>query len=51
MALEHPSLRDIPRPADPYAPKLEAEEQLRALASETGLELVVIRVPLVYGPA
>ncbi|WP_313473447.1 UDP-glucose 4-epimerase family protein [Stutzerimonas kunmingensis] len=42
---------DIPRPADPYAlSKLEAEEQVRALASETGLELVVIRVPLVYGP-
>jgi len=42
---------DVPRPADPYAlSKLEAEQQLRALASETGLELVVIRVPLVYGP-
>ncbi len=42
---------DAPSPADPYAlSKLEAEEQLRNLANETGLELVVIRVPLVYGP-
>ncbi|MDH0182326.1 UDP-glucose 4-epimerase family protein [Stutzerimonas stutzeri] len=42
---------DVPCPADPYAQsKLEAEQQLRKLADETGLELVVIRVPLVYGP-
>lgn len=42
---------DVPNPVDPYAlSKLEAEDQLRNLANETGLELVVIRVPLVYGP-
>lgn len=36
---------------DPYAiSKLRAEEQLRELAGETGLEIVVIRPVLVYGP-
>lgn len=42
---------DLPRPADPYAQsKLEAEVALRNLAVETGLEVVIIRPPLVYGP-
>lgn len=38
-------------PEDPYGiSKLEAETGLFALARETGLEVVVIRPPLVYGP-
>jgi nucleoside-diphosphate-sugar epimerase len=42
---------DVPAPLDFYGQsKLEAELALRALAAETGLELVIIRPPLVYGP-
>lgn len=42
---------DIPAPQDPYSiSKYEAEEGLRQLAKETGLEVVIIRSPLVYGP-
>lgn len=42
---------DIPVPVDPYGiSKYESEEGLRRLATETGLEVVVIRPPLVYGP-
>lgn len=42
---------DVPAPADPYGvSKLEAEEGLRALARETGLEVVIVRPVLVYGP-
>lgn len=42
---------DIPAPEDPYAiSKLEAEQELMKLAGETGLEVVIIRPPLVYGP-
>lgn len=42
---------DRPAPLDPYGiSKLEAEQGLRALAAETGLEVVIIRPPLVYGP-
>jgi UDP-glucose 4-epimerase len=42
---------DVPAPADPYGvSKWEAERALRDLAGESGLELVVIRPPLVYGP-
>lgn len=42
---------DLPRPCEPYAvSKLEAETGLKRLAAETGLELVIIRPPLVYGP-
>jgi nucleoside-diphosphate-sugar epimerase len=38
-------------PRDAYAwSKWEAEEALSAVAARTGLELVVIRPPLVYGP-
>lgn len=40
-----------PNPRDPYGiSKMEAEAGLRALALETGLEVVIIRPPLVYGP-
>jgi nucleoside-diphosphate-sugar epimerase len=42
---------DPPAPQDPYAvSKWEAEEALRAVAEETGLEVVIVRPPLVYGP-
>ena len=40
-----------PVPVRPYAvSKLEAEQALRELAIETGIEVVIIRPPLVYGP-
>ncbi len=42
---------DTPHPRDPYAiSKLEAEQALQNLARETGLEVVIIRPPLIYGP-
>jgi nucleoside-diphosphate-sugar epimerase len=42
---------DIPSPKDPYGiSKWEAEQALQQIASETGLEVVIIRPPLVYGP-
>ena len=42
---------DEPQPQDPYGiSKWEAEQALRRVARETGLEVVVIRAPLVYGP-
>ena len=42
---------DAPDPQDAYGlSKTEAEAALRVLGRETGLEIVVIRPPLVYGP-
>ena len=42
---------DVPAPMDAYGiSKREAEDGLRKLASERGIEVVVIRPPLVYGP-
>jgi UDP-glucose 4-epimerase len=42
---------DEAAPHSPYAAsKYEAELGLQALAAETGLEVVIIRPPLVYGP-
>ena len=42
---------DSPNPQDPYAQsKHEAEQGLRQIAAETGMEVVIIRPPLVYGP-
>lgn len=42
---------DEPRPQSAYAvSKHEAELCLHALAAETGMEVVIIRPPLVYGP-
>ena len=42
---------DIPAPEDAYGQsKLEAEQGLLALAQETGMEVVIIRPPLIYGP-
>ena len=38
-------------PTDPYGlSKYEAEQGLLAIAKETGMEVVIIRPPLVYGP-
>ncbi len=42
---------DPPQPEDAYGiSKWEAEQELRDVASRTGLELVILRPPLVYGP-
>lgn len=42
---------DTPAPEDAYAlSKWEAEQGLRQIAVETGLEVVILRPPLVYGP-
>jgi nucleoside-diphosphate-sugar epimerase len=42
---------DPPHPRDPYSvSKWEAETGLRAIERETGLEVVIVRPPLVYGP-
>jgi nucleoside-diphosphate-sugar epimerase len=42
---------ECPMPQDAYAiSKWEAEQGLRELADRTGLELVILRFPLVYGP-
>lgn len=42
---------DNPNPQDPYGvSKLEAETGLMQLAKKTGMEVVVVRPPLVYGP-
>lgn len=48
----HPyTAHNDPAPIDPYAiSKLEAEEGLTRLARETGLQVVIVRPPLVYGP-
>ncbi len=43
--------QDLPAPQDLYGrSKRDAERALRALADDTGLELVIIRPPLIYGP-
>ncbi|MDA3831988.1 MAG: SDR family oxidoreductase, partial [Spirochaetales bacterium] len=42
---------EAPDPQDPYSiSKHEAEQGLSRLAAETGMEVVIIRPPLVYGP-
>ena len=42
---------DTPAPEGPYGiSKWEAEQVLREIAEKTGLEVVIIRPPLVYGP-
>ncbi|WP_080940960.1 UDP-glucose 4-epimerase family protein [Stutzerimonas stutzeri] len=41
---------DLPAPEDAYGlSKLEAEQGLKLLAAETGMAVVIIRPPLVYG--
>lgn len=45
------SANDGPAPEDAYGvSKLEAEQGLLRLAAETGMAVVIIRSPLVYGP-
>lgn len=42
---------DVPNPQDAYGQsKSEAEQGLREIAAKTGMEVVIIRSPLVYGP-
>lgn len=42
---------DPPRPQDPYGvSKMEAEQGLLELARATGMEVAIVRPPLVYGP-
>lgn len=42
---------DMPAPLDAYGvSKMEAEHGLREIAWQTGMEMVIIRPPLVYGP-
>ena len=45
------SADDVPAPEDPYGvSKYEAEEGLKRISSAAGMELVIVRPPLVYGP-
>jgi nucleoside-diphosphate-sugar epimerase len=45
------SADDVPAPLDPYGvSKLEAERGLREIETKTGMEVVIVRPPLVYGP-
>jgi len=42
---------DTPAPCDPYGQsKLEAELALTRFAADSGMEVVIVRPPLVYGP-
>lgn len=42
---------DPPRPEDAYGiTKCEAEDALRRISANTGMEIVILRPPLVYGP-
>ena len=49
---EHPfTENDAPGPIDAYGiSKSEAEVNLRAIGAKTGMETVILRPPLVYGP-
>ncbi|ASL43330.1 N-acetyl-alpha-D-glucosaminyl-diphospho-ditrans,octacis-undecaprenol 4-epimerase [Burkholderia sp. AD24] len=45
------SASDTPAPLDAYGiSKMEAEQGLREIARRTGMEVAIIRPPLVYGP-
>jgi len=45
------SATDVPAPQDPYGQsKWEAEQALRELGAASGMEIVIVRPPLVYGP-
>lgn len=45
------SADDTPAPVDPYAiSKYEAELALQSVSAATGMDVVIIRPPLVYGP-
>jgi nucleoside-diphosphate-sugar epimerase len=42
---------DHPQPQDPYAiSKWQAEQALQGVSQETGIEVAIVRPPLVYGP-
>lgn len=42
---------DVPAPQDAYGvSKMEAEQGLREIARQTGMEVVIVRPPLVHGP-
>ena len=42
---------DAPQPQDPYGQsKYEAEQALRRFGESSGLDIVIVRPPLVYGP-
>lgn len=42
---------DLPLPVDPYGvSKMEAEQGLQKISADTGMEVVIIRPPLIYGP-
>ena len=42
---------DEPNPQDPYGiSKWRAEQELQRISQETGLEVVIVRPPLIYGP-
>ncbi|MDX9952234.1 MAG: SDR family oxidoreductase [Methylophilaceae bacterium] len=42
---------DVPSPLDPYGvSKWQAEQALQQVGRETGMEIVIVRPPLVYGP-
>lgn len=49
---EHPfTANDAPQPLDAYGiTKHEAEDVLWQIATDTGMEIVILRPPLVYGP-
>lgn len=43
--------QDVPAPQDPYGiSKYEAEQLLRQVSHDTGMEVVIVRPPLIYGP-
>jgi len=45
------SADDVPKPLDAYGiSKMEAEQGLRDIAANTGMEVAIVRPPLVYGP-
>lgn len=45
------TIQEEPKPSEPYAvSKWHAEIGLKQIAKETGMEVVIIRPPLVYGP-
>lgn len=45
------SWNQLPAPQDPYGiSKAEAEQGLRQIATRTGMEVSIVRPPLVYGP-
>lgn len=49
--LAHFTEEDSPAPQDPYAvSKLAAEKALHKVAAASALEVVIVRLPLVYGP-